>query len=92
MSYKEPEKLLKKHQKLVHSEMMKVVSHVQRNTDEWVINTLMVDGCDAPFRYKRKKRYKDLKGQRVNLTYYPDIENVAGIEMEIMTVVRIKIS
>lgn len=92
MNNKEPEKLLKKHQKLVHSEMMKVISHVQRKKDNWIINTLMIDGCDAPFRYKRKKLYKDLKGQRVNLTYYPSKENIAGIEMEIMTVVRIKIS
>jgi len=92
MSNKEPEKLLKKHQKLVHSDMMKVVSHVQRESQDWFINTLMIDGCDAPFRYKRKKLYKDLKGQRVNLTYYPDTENVAGIDMEIMTVVRIKVS
>ncbi len=92
MSNKDPEKLLKKHQKLVHSDMMKVVSHVQRESNDWFINTLMIDGCDAPFRYKRKKLYKDLKGQRVNLTYYPDKQIVAGIEMEIMTVVRIKIS
>ena len=71
---------------------MKVVSHVQRKSGEWIINTLMIEGCDAPFRYKRKKIYKDLKGQRVNLTYYPTSENVAGFEMEIMSVVRIKVS
>lgn len=88
----EPEKLLKKHQKLTHSEMMKVVSHVQRDTPEWIINTIMVDGCDVPFRFKRKKAYQNLKGQRVNLTYYPSVETVAGMEMEIMKVVRIKIS
>lgn len=88
----EPEKLLKKHQKLTHSEMMKVTSHVQRETPEWYINTIMVEGCEAPFRFKRKKLYRNLKGQRVNLTYYPEVENVAGLEMEIMKVVRIKIS
>jgi hypothetical protein len=88
----EPEKLLKRHKNLVHSEMFKVTSHVQREAGEWIINTLMIEGCEVPFKYKRKKRYKNLKGQRVNLTYYPDIESVAGIEMEVMTVVRIKIA
>jgi hypothetical protein len=88
----EPEKLIKKHQKLVHSDMLKVISHKQRNEDDWIINTLMIEGCDAPFRYKRKKGYKNLKGQRVNLTYYPGVEVIAGIEFEVMNVVRIKIS
>lgn len=88
----EPEKLLAKHKNLVHSEMLKVTSHVQRQADEWIINTLMVEGCEVPFKYKRKKKYKNIKGQRVNLTYYPDTESVAGIEMEVMTVVRIKIA
>ena len=87
-----PEKLLKKHEKLVHSEMMKVTSHVQREVGDWILNTLMIEGCDAPFRYKRKQKYKNITGQRVNLTYYPDIENLAGMEMEVMTVVRIKIA
>ncbi len=85
-------KLIKKHHELVHSELQKVTSHVQRDTPEWVINTIMIEGCDVPFRYKRKKSYKNIKGQRVNLTYYPTKENVAGIEMEVMNVVRIKIA
>ncbi len=85
-------KLLSSHQKLIHSENMKVVSHVQRDTKEWVLNTIMIDGYDVPFKYKRKKLYKNIKGQRVNLTYYAEKENVAGIEMETMKVVRIKIS
>ena len=88
----EPEKLIKKHEQLTHSEMLKVISHVQRNTDDWIINTIMVEGCEAPFRYKRKKPYKNIKGQRVNLTYYPGVETVAGLEFEVMNVVRIKIS
>jgi hypothetical protein len=88
----EPVKLLAKHKNLVHSEMLKVTSHVQREADEWIINTLMVEGCEVPFKYKRKKKYKNISGQRVNLTYYPDTESVAGIEMEVMTVVRIKIA
>ena len=88
----QPEKLLKKHLKLVHTDMLKVVSHVQRESGEWIINTIMIEGYSCPFRFKRKKSYKNLKGQRVNLTYYPSVENVAGIEMEVMTVVRVKIS
>lgn len=85
-------KLLKTHQNLVHSEMVKVVSHVQRDTREWVLNTLMIDGCDVPFKYKRKKKYRNIEGQRVNLTYYPSKESVAGMEMEVMKVVRIKVA
>ena len=92
MKNKPVEKLLKTHQKLVHSEMVKVVSHVQRDTREWIINTLIIEGCDVPFKYKRKKMYKNIEGQRVNLTYYPAVEAVAGIEMEVMKVVRIKVA
>jgi hypothetical protein len=86
------DELLQTHQKLIHSEMKKVVSHRQRESDEWIINTLLIEGTDTPFKYKRKQQYKSLQGQRVNLTYYPDTEPVAGIDMEIMRVVRIKIS
>ncbi len=88
----DPEKLLKRHKELVHSDMLKVTSHVQRDEGEWSINTLTVKGQDVPFIYKRKKRYKDLTGQRVNLTYYPHVKIVAGIEFEVMNVVRIKIA
>jgi len=88
----DPDKLIKKHHKLVHSDMLKVTSHVQRTDGDWIINTLMVEDCVAPFRYKRKKAYKNIKGQRVNLTYYPGIETVAGLEIEVMNVIRIKVS
>lgn len=84
-------KLLSSHHELVHSEYRKVLSHVQRDTRDWIINTLMLEGCDVPFKYKRRKQYKNLQGQRVNLTYYPAVESVAGIDMEVMKVVRIKI-
>jgi hypothetical protein len=73
--------------------MLKVTSHVQRNVDDdWILNTIMVEGYDVPFKYKRRKKYKNLKGARVNLTYYPDSETVAGLDFEIMRVVRIKIA
>lgn len=85
-------KLLKQHRNLTHSEMQKVVSHVQRDTRDWVIHTLMVEGCDVPFKFKRKTAYKNVQGQRVNLTYYPAKEVVAGMEVEVMNVVRIKIA
>jgi len=88
----DPEKLLKKHEKLVHSDMLKVTSHVQREQGEWFLNALMIEGCEIPFKYKRAKKYKNLKGQRVNLTYYPATESVAGLEFEVMNVVRIRIA
>ena len=85
-------KLLKSHQELVQTDNIKVVSHVQRESDEWFINTIMIEGIDVPFKYKRKKQYKTLVGQRVNITYYPKTENIAGFEMEIMNIVRIKVA
>ncbi|TNG00581.1 MAG: hypothetical protein EP297_03525 [Gammaproteobacteria bacterium] len=88
----EAKKLLKKHQQLTHSEMLKVTSHVQRNEGDWIINTVMVEGYDVPFKFKRKTPYRNIKGQRVNLTYYPVTESVAGLDFEVMNVVRIKVS
>ncbi len=70
--------------------MARVVSHVQREKDGWVLNTVMLDGYDVPFRYNRKKLYRSLQGARVNLTYYPQLEEVAGLDVEIMKVVRIR--
>ena len=88
----DPDKLLKKHTELIHSTDMKVASHVQRQEGDWMINTIMIEGYDVPFRYKRKKAYRNVKGARVNITYYPDRIDVAGFDMEIMNVVRIKIA
>ena len=90
----EPEKLLKKHHELIHSDMVKVTSHVQRKEkdSDWIINTIMIEGWDVPFRFKRKKQFKNVKGARVNLTYYRGIENIGGMEMEVMTVVRVKLA
>ena len=86
------DKLVKKHHQLTHTDMAKVTSHVQRDKDDWILNTLMIEGCDAPFKYKRKKKYRNLKGQRVNMTYYHSSEPVAGMDFEFMKVVRIKIA
>jgi L-ribulose-5-phosphate 3-epimerase UlaE len=83
-------KLLQKHEELNHLEGVKVVSHVQRNKDDWVINTIMLEGYDVPFKYKRKTAYKSLKGAQVNLTFYAETESVAGIAFEVMNVVRIR--
>lgn len=85
----DPEQLLDKHSELVHFEMQRVVSHVQRQVGTWILNTLMLQGYDVPFQYKRKKMYRSLKGARVNLTYYADANTVAGIRVEVMRVVRI---
>jgi len=85
-------KILEKHSEAIHSEMKKVTSHVQRKQGEWIINSLMIDGCDVPFKYKRQKQYKDLKGRYVNLTYYPVTETIGDMSFEVMKVVRIKIA
>jgi len=86
------QKLIKSHAKLTHSENIKVISHVQRESEDWIINTLMLVDIDVPFKYKRKKLYKSLQGQRVNITYYPEVDTIAGFEMEIMKIIRIKVS
>ena len=84
--------LTKKHQNLIHSNDKRVLSHIQREQDDWLINTLMIEECDTPFQFKRKKAYKDLKGSRVNLTYYRDSHKLAGLDFEVMKVVRIRIA
>ena len=86
----DPKKLVDKNKNLTHSELMKVISHVQREQDEWVLHALMVEGCDVPFKFKRKGHYQSLKGARVNMTYYAEQETVAGMIFEVMKVVRIK--
>lgn len=83
-------KLLKKNEKLNQLDAVKVTSHVQRESGAWFINTLMLEGYDVPFKYSRQKKYKNLEGATVNLTYYPQTENIAGMEFESMKVVRIR--
>jgi len=84
------DKLLEKNRQLNQLDMARVVSHVQREKDGWVLNTVMLDGYDVPFKYSRKRLYRSLQGARVNLTYYPQLEQVAGLDIEIMKVVRIR--
>lgn len=86
----DPKKLVEKNNSLNHSDLLKVVSHVQREQGEWILHTLMIEGCDVPFKFKRKGKYLSLKGARVNITYYPEQESVAGIKFDVMKVVRIK--
>ena len=83
-------KLLKKHGLLNQLDNVKVQSHVQRDKDDWIINTIMLEGYDVPFKYKRKTVYKSLKRARVNLTFYPETESIAGMVLEVMSVVRIR--
>jgi len=85
-------KLLADNDKLIHSSMKKVESHVQRQVNEWIHNTVLIEGYDIPFKYKRQKKYKSLKGARVDLIYYPDLESIAGIEFEYMKVIQINLS
>jgi len=86
----EIKKLLVKHQQLNQLDMAKVTSHVQREKDDWVLNTLLLEGYDVPFQYTRKKVYKSLVGGRVNLTFYPAPKSITGVDFEIMKVVRIR--
>lgn len=86
----DPKDLLKKNKELIHSNDLKVTSHVQRPQEDWVLHTVMIEGYEVPFRFKRQGKYQSLKGARVNLTYYPSTESVAGISIEVMKVVRIK--
>ena len=83
-------KLLKKNAQLNHLDAAKVISHVQRDSGDWVKNTLMLEGYDVPFKYSRKEKNRSLQGGYVNLTYYAQTEDVAGIEFESMKVVRIR--
>lgn len=84
------DKLLQKNSELNQLDFVKVVSHVQRETNGWILNTLLLDGYDVPFKYRRKQAYRSLQGARVNLTYYPQAEQVAGLDIEVMKVVRIR--
>ena len=86
----DPKKLIEKNKNLTHSELLKVISHVQREQGEWILHTVMVEDCDVPFKFKRKGNYQSLKGARVNMTYYSEQETVAGMAFEVMKVVRIK--
>jgi len=83
-------KLLKKNDQLNQLDSVKVTSHVQRESKDWFINTLMLEGYTVAFKYNRKKKYRNLEGASVNLTYYPQTEQVAGMEFEYMKVVRIR--
>jgi hypothetical protein len=89
-------KSLKKHlaenEQLIHSTMQKVESHVQRQDGKWFLNTVLLKGYEVPFKYKRQKLYKSLKGARVDVIYYPQTEEIAGIEFEYMKVIKINLS
>ena len=63
-------KLLTKNKQLNQLDMAKVTSHVQREKDDWVLNTIVLEGHDVPFQYTRRQVYKNLTGARVNLTFY----------------------
>lgn len=86
----EVDKLLEKHRQLNQLDSIKVLSHVQRKSDGWILNTILLEGYDVAFKYRRKTAYRSLEGARINLTYYPQNEKVAGLEIETMKVVRIR--
>lgn len=85
-------KLLEENDQLIHSKMKKVESHVQRQVGTWFHNTVLIEDSEIPFKYKRQKKYKSLKGARVDIIYYPNKETIAGIEFEYMKVIKINLS
>lgn len=85
-------KFLSENEQLTHSTMQKVESHVQRRAGDWIFNTVLVKNQDVPFKYKRHKMYKSLKGARVDIIYYPSVEIVAKMKFEVMKVVKINLS
>jgi hypothetical protein len=50
----------------------------------------MLKDYDVPFKYWRNKQYKSLEGAPVNLTYSSQTEEVAGMEFDVMKVIRIR--
>jgi len=89
-------KSIKKHlqanEQLIHSTMKKVESHVQRQVGNWIHNTVLLEDYEVPFKYKRQKKYRSLKGARVDVIYYPSVEQVAGMDFEVMNIIKINIS
>lgn len=89
MKVKPLKQLLAENPALVVSEMQKVSSHQQRQVGDWVQNTVMIENSLVPFKYRRMRKQQSLKGAQVDVVYYPEKETIAGIEMEVMKVVRI---
>ena len=81
---------IEQQQNVYHREHCTVLSHTQRDEGEWVQHTLMLENYETPFRFRRSKRYRCLKGESVDVDYYPQTTLVAGMELETMKVVRIK--
>lgn len=92
MKVKSTRQLLAENEHLIHSRMQKVSKHVQRKSGDWYLNTVQLDGYDVPFKYKRRKQYKSLEGASVDVIYYPDKEEVANMEFEVMRVVQINLA
>lgn len=89
---KSTKKLLAEHDNLTHSTMQKVVSHVQRREGDWILNTVLIEGQEIPFKYKRRRKYKSLKGASVDIIYYPDVETIARMDFPYMKVIKISLS
>ena len=69
MKKTDTEKLLDKHQKLVQSDNRRVLSHVQRESQErrrrlGATHINLIEGVNVPRHYKRKQQYQSLKGAR----------------------------
>jgi hypothetical protein len=84
--------LLETHPNLVHSELCRVTSHVQREEDGWYVNTLLIAKTDVPFIFKRRKKYNKLVDRVVVIKYITEGYDIWGVDLETMKVVRIKVS
>ncbi|HDY86354.1 MAG TPA: hypothetical protein ENI26_05315 [Methylophaga aminisulfidivorans] len=92
MTAKKTKKWLAENDNLTHATMQKVASHVQREEGEWILNTVTIEGQEVPYKYRRRKKYKSLKGARVDIVYYPEKEEIARMQFEYMKVVKIALS
>lgn len=90
MKVKTTKQLLAENDQLVHATMQTVRSHVQRREGDWILNTVMLEGQEVPYKYKRRKKHPSLRGARVDVIFYPDVEVIARMQFDCMRVIRIQ--
>jgi hypothetical protein len=86
----EVKKQPKEDPQLIHLEGARVLSHRQLKKNDIVLNTLMLEGHEVPFQFRRKTAFRSLMGARVNITYHPETRTVGGEKLETMKVVKIR--
>jgi len=75
---------------LIHLEGARVVSHRQLKKNDSVLNTLVLEGHDVPFQFRRKTAFRSLLGARVNLSYYPESRTAGDKTFKTMRIVKIR--